>query len=397
LGHRKRQLSPPLHGIRVLELGSSVAGPFAGRLLADLGAEVIKIEPPEGDQLRTWGTQAPDGSSWWFKSHNRGKKLIAFDLRDDVAIEAVKAIARACDVLIENFRPGRLAEWGLGYEALREDNPGLVYVSISGYGQDGPYANRPGYGNVAESMGGLRYVTGFPDRPPVRMGVSIGDQVAALYAVIGTLAALQARQRDGVGDYVDVALVEACFSLTEAALPEYAHAGIVRERGGNRYLRAAPSNVYETKDHRYIAIGGNGQGIFRRLCQAMGRAELADDPRFRDNVSRVRNAAELDEIINGWATSLDCATISELLAEAGVPAGPVMSVADIADDPHFRARGMIAQAADEKGQRITMPGIVPKFRNHQTRLTTAAGAIDRDAAEILREFGLANEVARHHG
>ncbi|MDE2573240.1 MAG: CoA transferase, partial [bacterium] len=199
---------PPLAGIRVLELGSSVSGPFAGRLLADLGAEVIKIEPLEGDQLRTWGTQASDGSSWWFKSHNRGKRLLAFDLRDGRAIATLKAILRRCDVLLENFRPGRLAEWGLGYEALRAEQPGLIYVSISGYGQDGPYASRPGYGNVAESMGGLRFLSGFADRPPVRMGISLGDQVAALYAVIGTLAALQARARDGLGDYVDVALTE---------------------------------------------------------------------------------------------------------------------------------------------------------------------------------------------
>ncbi|HVA37469.1 MAG TPA: CoA transferase [Candidatus Dormibacteraeota bacterium] len=387
---------PPLAGIRVLELGSSVSGPFAARLLADLGAEVIKVEPHEGDQLRTWGTQAPDGTSWWFKSHNRGKKLVAFDLRDARAVETVKAIARRCDVLLENFRPGRLAEWGLGYDALRAEHPGLIYVSISGYGQEGPYADRPGYGNVAESMGGLRFLTGFADRPPVRMGISLGDQVAALYAVIGTLAALEARRRDGAGDYVDVALTEACFSLTEAALPEYAHTGVIRERSGNRYLRAAPSNIYPTKDGRWMAIGGNGQGIFRRLAAAMGRPELADDPRFATNLTRVQHSEELDEIIGAWTATLDSGPLNAMLVEAAVPAGPVMSIADIAADPQFRARGMIAAAPDEQGNEIVMPGIVPKFRRHATRLTTAAGAVDRDAEAVLRELGLADvtEAAR---
>ncbi|TAM92122.1 CoA transferase [bacterium] len=390
----RTECQPPLFGIRVLELGSSVSGPFAGRLLADLGAEVYKVEPLEGEQLRTWGVQAPDGSSWWFKSHNRGKKLLAFDLRQPQAVEAVKAIARRCDVLLENFRPGRLTEWGLGYEALAADHPGLIYVSISGYGQDGPYANRPGYGNVAESMGGLRYVTGFPDRPPVRVGVSVGDHVSALYAVIGTLAALQARERDGMGDFVDVALTESCFSLTEAALPEYQAAGIVRERGGNRYLRAAPSNVYETRDGRWMAIGGNGQGIFRRLCEAMGRPELAHNARFADNAARVANAAELDALIETWTKTQEADALNDLLAKAGVPAGPVMSIADIASDLHFRARGMIASIQDERGLEIATPGIVPKFRRHAARLTTAAGAVDRDTAAVLHELGLAAETLR---
>lgn len=390
----RTECQPPLFGIRVLELGSSVSGPFAGRLLADLGAEVYKVEPLEGEQLRTWGAQAPDGSSWWFKSHNRGKKLLAFDLRQTQAVEAVKAIARRCDVLLENFRPGRLTEWGLGYEALAADHPGLIYVSISGYGQDGPYAHRPGYGNVAESMGGLRYVTGFPDRPPVRMGVSVGDHVSALYAVIGTLAALQARERDGMGDFVDVALMESCFSLTEAALPEYYATGVVRERGGNRYLRAAPSNVYETRDGRWMAIGGNGQGIFRRLCEAMGRPELANDARFADNAARVANAAELDALIEAWTKTQEAGALNDLLAKAGVPAGPVMSIADIASDPHVRARGMIASIRDERGLEIATPGIVPKFRRHATRLTTAAGAVDRDTAAVLLELGLAAEARR---
>ncbi|TAM75018.1 CoA transferase [bacterium] len=390
----RSSFQPPLSGIRVLELGSSVSGPFAGRLLADLGAEVLKVEPLEGEQLRTWGMQAPDGSSWWFKSHNRGKKLLAFDLHEPRAVETVKAITRRCDVLLENFRPGRLAEWGLGYEALAADHPGLIYVSISGYGQDGPYSGRPGYGNVAESMGGLRYVTGFPDRPPVRMGISVGDQVSALYAVIGTLAALQARERDGMGDFVDVGLVESCFSLTEAALPEYNAAGIVCARSGNRFLRAAPSNVYETRDGRWMAIGGNGQGIFRRLCEAMGHSELAGDARFSNNAARVANAAELDAIIEAWTKTQESDALNDLLAKAGVPAGPVMSVADIARDPHFRARGMIASIRDERGQEIATPGIVPKFRHHAAHLTTAAGAVDRDTDAVLRELGLALEARR---
>ncbi len=252
---------PALDGLRVLELGSSVAGPAAGRLLADLGADVIKVEPPEGDGLRTWGKAAPDGTGWWFKSHNRNKRFVSYDLHDANDRAQVRALALTCDVLIENFRPGRLAEWGLGYDDLRVEHPGLIYASISGYGQDGPYRDRPGFGNIAESMGGLRYITGDPAGPPMRVGISLGDELGALYVVVGILAALRARERDGVGDWVDVSLLESVFAMMQGVLPEYDALGIVRERRGNTLDAVGPSNMYPTADGRWIAIGANANSF----------------------------------------------------------------------------------------------------------------------------------------
>ena len=287
LGHNA---SPaPLAGVRVLELGSSLAGPAAGRLLADLGADVIKVEPPDGDLVRKWGIISPDGSPWFFKSHNRGKRFVQLDLRTPEGARTIKALIPDCDVLIENFVPGRMAQWGLGYEDLRAINDRLVYISISGFGQDGPYSDRPGYGNIAECVGGIRYITGFPDRPPVRVGVSLADEVAGLYAVIGTLAVLQARARDGHGDHIDVALAEGIFSITEGMLPEYGATGKARERVGNIYLSSAPSNTYPTGDQRWVAIGANSNSLFRRLCETMGTPQLADDKRFLNNPDRVEH------------------------------------------------------------------------------------------------------------
>ena len=382
----------PLKGVRVLELGSSVAGPAAGRLLADLGADVIKVEPPEGDHLRTWGVLAPDGTSWWFKAHNRNKRLVRFSLSDPQQAALVRELALKCDVVLENFRPGKLAEWGLGYDDLSKEKPDLIYVSVSGYGQSGPYSKRPGYGNVAESMGGLRYLTGYADRPPVRLGVSLGDELAGMYAVIGTLAALRARDRDGTGDYIDVALTESAISLLEGTIPEYVHGGVVAERNGNRYLRAAPSNIYPTRDAKWLAIGGNGQGIFRRLVSAMGKRELADDERFASNRARMTNVAELDDLIAAWTSQRDLSELDALLAEAGVPAGPVMSVADICADPHVRERGAVTTIPMEGGE-LTVAGLVPRLRNHPGRLTHAAGEVGAQHEEVLRELGL-TEAAR---
>jgi crotonobetainyl-CoA:carnitine CoA-transferase CaiB-like acyl-CoA transferase len=382
----------PLAGIRVLEIGSSVSGPAAGRLLGDLGAEVYKIEPPEGDQLRTWGELAPDGTSWWFKSHNRNKHLLSFDLRDLADVALVKKIALACDVVLENFRPGWLEKKGLGPQSLRAEKPELIYVSISGFGQDGPYASRPGYGNIAESMGGLRYISGDPDGPPMRLGISIGDELAGLHAVVGVLAALVARGRDGRGDAVDVSLVESCFALLEATLPEYKHAGKIARRMGNRYLRAAPSGVYPTRDGHWLAIGGNSQGIFRRLTATMGKPKLADDPKFASNQARMQNIIELDEHIEAWTRSVDVADAMAALGAAEVPAGPAMSIADIAEDPHFRARGAIATITDDDGSEISTYGPMPRFREHPSQMGRAAGKIGRDRENVLRELGLLAEA-----
>lgn len=375
----------------MLELGSTVAGPAAGRLLADLGAEVLKIEPPEGDALRTWGVAGPDGDGWWFKSHNRNKRFLRFDLHDEKDRGTVRALARECDVILENFRPGRLAEWGLGYDDLRRENPRIVYASISGYGQDGPYAQRAGFGNIAEAMGGLRYITGFPDRPPVRIGISLGDELAALYCVTGVLAALHARDRDGHGDFIDVSLVEACLNVMQGALPEYGATGKVRERTGNTHNAAAPSNIYPTADSRWLAIGANANSIFRRFTKVMGQPELADDPRFSGNRERAANGAEIDAIVAAWTATLPMETLVERLAEAGVPAGPVSSVADIVADANVKARGLVVELADEAGGSVLTTSPVPRFRFHPTVLTHPARAVGADTEQVLREI-ISSEV-----
>lgn len=379
---------PPLHGIRVLELGSFIAGPSAGRILADLGADVLKVEPPEGDDLRNWSNPAPDGTSWWFKSHNRNKRLLCFDLHQERDRKIVREIALRCDVVLENFRPGRMAGWGLGAEELRREKPDLIYASISGFGQDGPYAQRPGFGNIAESMGGLRYITGFPDGPPMRMGISIGDELAAMYAVIGILGALIGRNADGKGDCIDVSLIESCFSLMEGVLPEYRALGKVRERDGNRIAITAPNTMYPTKDGKWFAIGANAPSVFRRFCALIGAPELADDPRFCDNQARTANIEELDRIVEAWTRERDAADIAELLAEAAVPAGHVYSIAEICEDPQFRARNAIAEIADSDGNRIATYGLIPRFREHPTRLDHAAGRLGEDTEAVLRELGI---------
>jgi len=376
----------PLDGIRVLELGSSVAGPAAGRLLADLGADVLKVESGEGDMLRTWGAPAPDGTSWWFKSHNRNKRFLRFDLHQEADRATVREIALRCDVVIENFRPGRLAAWGLGYEGLRAANPRIVYASISGYGQDGPYRDRTGFGNIAESMSGLRYVTGFADRPPVRVGFSLADELAALYCVAGVQAALLARERDGVGDYVDVSLLESSIALTQGILPEYDALGIVRERTGNLMASAVPSNVYPAREGKWIAIGANANPIFKRLVTLMGRPELADEPRFRGNRERSENSAEVDALIGAWTQQFDVVEIATMLAAAGVPAGPIASIADVVANEQVRARGVVRRLPDDAGNIVATTAPVPRFAAHATVSDHAARAIGADNAAVLAEL-----------
>ncbi len=379
---------PPLSGIRVLELGSFVAAPLATRILADFGAEVIKIEAPrKGDELRQWGTMVATKtgkiSAWWLVQA-RNKRLITLDLHLPAGQSLALKLVQQCDIVIENFRPGRLEQWHLGYEQMREANPGIIMVRISGYGQTGPYRERAGYGNVGESMGGVRYVTGYPDRPPVRVGVSLGDALAAQQAAFGAVMALRARDRDGRGQIVDVAITESVFALTESMLTEYMHAGNVRERMGNSYLRAAPSSVYLTGDGRWIAIGGNGDNVFRRLARVMGQPELAEDERFHNNQARVTHYRELDQIIGIWVGAHTLAVVQSLLDEAGVPAGPVMSIADIAADPQYQARGMIAPVPDERmPQNLTyMPGVVPRLTETPGEITHSGGDIGADNAAI---------------
>lgn len=377
----REQRQPPLAGVRVLELGSFVAAPLATRMLADFGAEVIKVEPPgRGDELRTWGTMVPTRSghiSAWWLAQSRNKRLITLDLHTSEGQKLALKLAQHVDIVIENFRPGRLEAWNLGYEQMKVVNPRLVFVRISGFGQTGPYRERAGYGNVGESMGGVRYVTGFADRPPVRVGVSMGDALAAQQAAFGAMLALRASERDGVGQVVDVAITESVFALTEAMLTEYKHVGVVREREGNSMLRAAPSNVYQTGDGHWLAIGGNGENVFRRLAQAMGQPALAEEERFHNNRARVKHHRELDKIISGWVASLTLAEAQAALDEAGVPAGPVMSIADIAADPQYQARGMIAAVPDRRmPEDVTyMSGVIP-------RLTETPGSIRHSGGEL---------------
>mgnify|MGYP001770664881 CR=1 FL=1 len=380
--------SKSLNGVRVLELGQMVAAPSASRILADFGADVIKVEPLSGDPLRHWGQLAPSGDSWWWAMQARNKRLVAVNLHTAEGQQIVRDLVPHVDVVIANLRPGRLEQWRLGYEALSEIHPGLIYVSISGFGATGPYRERAGFGNIAEAMGGIRYITGYPDRPPVRTGVSLGDELAALYAVIGTLMALYRRQNDpqGRGDFVDVALTESVMAITEALIPEYVNAGIIQERTGNQLLRAAPSNTYPTRDRKWIAIGANSQGTFTALAGLMGRADLVDDPRFLTNTDRVRHADILDDLIATWTIQHDLADLLRWLEESGVPAGPVMNAKDIVEDPQVKARGFIRFVPGPGGQSVGMGGIVPRMQQGEGAIRWAGGAVGSHTTEVLTEL-----------
>ncbi len=382
----------PLAGVRVLELGSFIAGPQTTRMLGDFGADVIKVETPTGgDELRHWGQMidTSDGpvAVWWL-SAARNKRLVTLDLRAPAGQALALRLVAQCDIVVENFRPGRLEEWHLSYEEMRAVNPRVVLVRISGFGQTGPYHERAGYGNVSESMGGLRYVTGFPDRPPVRVGTSLGDALAAQQAALGALLALRAAEQTGQGQVVDVAITEAVFAVTEAMLSEYVHAGVVRERTGNTLMRAAPSNVYRTADEKWIAIGGNGDNVFRRFSRALGRPELADDPRFINNQARIANVGLLDNLITAWVVARPLAEVQAILDAAGVPAGPVYSVADIAADPQFQARGMIASVPDPRMPEgyVVMPGIIPTLTATPGAITRTGGALGADDDAVYGEL-----------
>lgn len=391
----------PLAGVRVLELGSFVAAPAATRTLADFGADVIKVEQPgSGDELRQWGEMIAmregEVSAWWV-TLARNKRLVSLNLRHPRGQELALRLIAQSQIVVENFRPGRLDAWNLSYERMREVNPAVVLVRISGYGQTGPNHDRAGYGNVSESMGGLRYVTGFPDRPPVRIGVSLGDMLAAQQAALGAVMALRVADQTGQGQVVDVAITESVFAMTESMVTEYAHKGIVRERAGNKLLRAAPSNVYRTGDDKWIAIGGNGENVFRRFARAMGQPNLPNDDRFKDNRGRVRHLAELDHIIEQWTTSRTLAEAQSALDEAGVPAGPVMSIADIVNDEQFQARGMIAHIPDERfaSGEVVMPGIVPTLTETPGVVRFAGGDQAHDNVDILRGLlGLSDDDMR---
>ncbi|UCH49917.1 MAG: CoA transferase [Betaproteobacteria bacterium] len=352
----------PLSGIKVIELGQLIAGPFCTRVLGEFGAEVIKVESPNGgDPLRQW-RKLYQGTSLWWLLQARNKQSVTVNLKSPDGQEIVRHLAAQADIVVENFRPGAMEKWGLGYEALARDNPGLVMVRLSGYGQSGPYRDKPGFGAIGEAMGGLRHVTGYPDRPPVRVGISLGDAVASLYGVIGALMAL--RQRDvngGKGQVVDVALYEAVFSLMESLLPEYDVYDFVRERSGASLPGIAPSNTYTTRDGKFVVIGANGDSIFKRMMTAIGRDDLANDPQLARNDGRAARSAELDEAIGAWCGARDLDEVLAVLDGAAVPAGKIYDIADIVKDVHFRARGMIEEARLSDGRTIKMPGVVPKL------------------------------------
>ena len=348
----------------MIELGTLLAGPFAGRLLGDMGADVIKVEPPgKPDPLRDWGHARYEGRSLWWPVQSRNKKCITLNLREPRGQELMLELARHADVVSENFRPGTLERWNVGYEQLSAANPGIVLARISGYGQTGPYAERAGYASVAEAMGGLRYINGFPGEAPPRAGISLGDSLAGMFAVQGIIAALYHRDvlGEGRGQVVDVSLMEASFALLESAVPEYDRLGIVREPSGTGIKGVAPSNIFKSRDDLWIVIAANQDNVFRRLCEAMGRPELADDPRFATHLSRGEHQELIEEIIAEWAAGHDARDIDALLNDAGVVCGPIYTIAEIFDDPQFRAREMLVEHVDPEFGPYLGPGIVPKF------------------------------------
>ncbi|MEH7523763.1 CoA transferase [Bacillus sp. JJ1503] len=358
----------PLEDVRVIELGTLLAGPFSGRLLGDFGAEVIKVEPPgKADPMRNWGKSKDNVGLWW-PIQSRNKKSITLNLREEEGQKVLKELVKEADVLIENFRPGTMEKWNLSYEELSEINPKLVMVRTSGYGQTGPYKHRAGFGSVGEAMGGLRYVTGFSDRPPSRIGVSVGDTLAALYATIGCLVALHERNHSGKGQIVDTALYESVFSIMESIIPDYLLAGYVRERMGNILPGVAPSNIYFTKDKTYIVIGANADGVFRRLCEAMEQPELSDDPRFATHHARAENMKLLDSMIENWTKTLPAKEALSILEEKGVPSGLIYNAKDILEDPHYREREMIIKLDHPELGEFPMPGIVPKLSRSPGRV-----------------------------
>ncbi|MFK7733094.1 MAG: CaiB/BaiF CoA transferase family protein [Pseudomonadales bacterium] len=354
-------MASALNGIRVIELGQLLAGPFTGTMLSYFGAEVIKVEPPGGDPIRGW-REVEDGTSFWWRSLARNKKCISLDLKTEQARDVIRQLVKGADVLIENFRPGVLEEWGLSPEELKKDNPKLITARISGYGQDGPYSTKPGYASVCEGFSGFRYVNGFPGDAPVRPNLSTGDTVAGLHATLGICLALLARERgntDG-GQEIDVALYESMFNLLEAVIPEYSGAGVQREPSGTTVTGIVPTNTYRSSDGKFVIIGGNGDSIFKRLMRAAGRADMAENPEMADNQGRVIHEAEIDAALAKWCASKPCAQLLSDLEEARVPAGPIYSAADMASDPHFRARGMFEQV-EINGKPLEIPAILPKL------------------------------------
>ncbi|WP_349986669.1 CaiB/BaiF CoA-transferase family protein [Stenotrophomonas sp. WHRI 8082] len=386
-------MSGPLHGIRVVEFGTLIAAPFAARLFAEFGADVIKIESPDGgDPLRKWRKLHGDTSLWW-SLQARNKKSVALDLKSVEGAEAARQLAASADVVIENFRPGGLEKLGLGWDVLSALNPDLIMVRISGYGQDGPYRDRPGFGAIGEAMGGIRYTTGDPSTPPARVGISLGDSLASLHGVMGALMALlRVKTGQGRGQVVDVSLVESVFNLMESLVPEHAMFGTVRERTGGALPGISPSNTYPTADGSFVVIAGNSDPIFRRFMQAIGRNDLAADAALATNPGRVLRNAELDAAITHWTSGLHIDAVLAALDAADVPAGRIYSAADIVADPHYRARGMLLETTLPDGQPITLPGIVPKLSETPGQMHWTGPALGEHTDQVLTELGMAADA-----
>lgn len=377
----------PLAGIRVLEMGQLIAGPFAGQILAAYGAEVVKIEPPgRGDPLRTWRELDDKGCSYWWRSIARNKKSVTLDLAQESGCDIARQLLLKSDVLIENFRPGRMEAWGLGPDSFSLTHPQLIYTRVSGYGQDGPYAVKPGFASACEAVAGLRYVNGHPGDKPVRLNLSLGDSLAGMHAALGVLLALIARMRPGgVGQSVDVSIMESVFNMMEGVLPEYAGAGVVREPSGSTVTGIVPTNTYQCRDGRFIVIGGNGDSIFQRLMRAVGQPELASDERLASNQGRVAHEALIDEALAGWSITLDSNVALEILDGADVPAGPVNSIADIANDEQFKARGVLEQI-EVAGEPFTVPAMHPRLSSTVARNDWAGPELGQHTQEVLTNW-----------
>ena len=381
-----------LSGLKVVEMGQLIAGPFAGKTLGEFGADVIKIEPPgAGDPLRNWRL-IKDGTSVWWQVQSRNKRSIALDLRSPEGQDIAKKLIAQADVLIENFRPGTLEGWGMGYDELSKVNPGLIMLRISGYGQTGPYRDLPGFGSIGEAMGGLRHLTGEPGRVPVRCGISIGDTLAALHGVIGVLTALYHRRvNGGQGQVIDVALHEAVFNVMESLVPEYSAFGVVREPAGSALPGIAPSNAYRCSDGGVVLIAGNGDSIYKRLMTVIGRDDLGNDPTLADNAGRVKRVKELDAAIEAWTLSRPTADVLAVLGEAKVPAGRAYTAKDIVEDPHYQAREMVLEQKTRDGYTLQVPGIVPKLMGTPGTIRSSAPRVGDDTDAVLGEAGFSRK------
>ena len=382
-------MSLPLTGLRVIELGQLIAGPFASKILAEFGADVIKVEPPAGgDPLRGWRL-IHEGTSVWWAAHARNKRSLTLDLRTPEGQDVVRQLAQDADILIENFRPGAMEKWGLGFKDLHALNPKLIMLRVSGYGQSGPYRDRPGFGVIGEAMGGLRYLSGEPGRPPVRVGVSIGDTLSGLHGVIGVMMALRHReQQGGLGQEVDVALYESVFNMMESLLPEYSKFGAVRQPSGASMPGIVPTNAYLCKDGRYALIAGNGDSIYKRLMESVGRSDLATAPELANNVGRAANAERIDRAISDFTAQHELEAVLDLMNQAGVPAGKSYDAADIANDPHYQARDMILEAKLPDGSTVHVPGIVPKLSATPGQINREAPTLGQHTSEILDSLGI---------